>query len=176
MILSMAPKNLDDKKMPIMIGRAEKVYLLDYLKNPVAAKVDTGADLSSIWATNITENEGLLTFTLFGRGAPGYTGEVITLRKGEYSTTRVSSSFGHREYRFMVKLRIKLAGRVVRATFTLADRSSKTYPILLGRRLLHGKFLVDVSQGQPLRKEEKTKLNNMRLELNQASDKLGEKA
>jgi hypothetical protein len=165
--------NMQSKKDIITIGRAEKLYLLNYLKSPVAAKVDTGADLSSVWATKIREHDGELTFCLLGPEAPEYSGEIIRLPKDQFSTTRVANSFGQREIRYTVKLRIKLAGRVVLATFTLADRSKMTYPILLGRRLLQGKFVVDVSKGQPLRKVEHEKQQKMRDELTR-SDKLGE--
>jgi hypothetical protein len=40
------------------------------------------------------------------------------------------------------------------ATFTLADRSSQVYPVLIGRATLRGKFIVDVQMGSPLREEE----------------------
>jgi hypothetical protein len=163
----------EQNKPAITIGRAEKVYLLDYMEQPVVAKVDTGADLSSIWASAIHEEGGVLSFCLFGPESTVYTGEVVRLSEGDYSITRVASSFGQRELRYTVKLRIKLAGRVVLATFTLADRSTKTYPILLGRRLLQGKFVVDVSKGHPLRQEERQKQEKLRADL-AVHDKLGE--
>jgi hypothetical protein len=156
------------------IGRAEKIYILDYLEQPVVAKVDTGADLSSIWASTIEENDRALTFCLFGPESLLYTGKVVRLSEGEYSITRVANSFGQRELRYTVKFRIKLSGRVIIATFTLADRSTKTYPILLGRRLLQGKFVVDVSRGHPLRQEEREKQEKLRIELKGPDDKLGE--
>ncbi len=164
----------DKNKQTITIGRAEKIYVLDHFKKSLVAKVDTGADLSSIWASNIQEGDGELSFCLLGKESPAFTGEVIRLHEGDYSITRVASSFGQRELRYTVKLRIKLAGRVISATFTLADRSTKTYPILLGRRLLQGKFVVDVSQGNPLRREEREKHEKLRIELSQLDDKLGE--
>lgn len=164
----------DQNKSAVTIGRAEKVSILDYLDKPIVAKVDTGADLSSIWASNIHEEAGTLTFCLFGPESTAYTGEVVRLASGDYSITRVANSFGQRELRYTVKLRIKLAGRVVLATFTLADRSKKTYPILLGRRLLQGKFVVDVSKGHPLRQEERAAREKLRIELMGHDDKLGE--
>jgi hypothetical protein len=163
----------EQNKPAITIGRAERIYILDYLDKPVTAKVDTGADLSSIWATDIHEEEQNLVFSLFGPGSPAYTGAVVRLPEGAYAITRVANSFGQRELRYTVKLRIKLVGRVVQATFTLADRSTKTYPILLGRRLLQGKFVVDVSKGHPLRQEEKEKQEKLRIELKEHDDKLG---
>lgn len=166
--------SIDQNKSAVTIGRAEKVSILDYLEKPVVAKVDTGADISSIWASGIREENGELLFCLFGPASEAYTGEVVRLPAGSYSITRVANSFGVRELRYTVKLKIKLARRTVLATFTLADRSTKTYPILLGRRLLQGKFIVDVSKGHPLRREEREKREKLRIELEGSNDKLGE--
>ena len=142
------------KKEYTVIGRAESVELLDFHVSSVVAKVDTGADISSIWASSIEEREDGLHFILFGPESPYYTGKMQRFTKPDYSLTRVANSFGHKELRYKVKLRLKVKGRTIRATFTLSDRSQKTYPILLGRRLLHGKFLVDVTGGEPLKEAE----------------------
>jgi ribosomal protein S6--L-glutamate ligase len=142
------------KKELTVIGRAEKVDLLDFDMSSIPAKVDTGADSSAIWASSIEEKDDGLYFVLFGPESAGYTGAVQRFTKPDYTLTRVANSFGHKELRYKVKLRIRVKGRLVRATFTLSDRSEKTYPILLGRRLLHGKFLVDVTGGDPLRELE----------------------
>jgi len=145
-------------KKPLQtIGRAEKVNLLDFDIESVAAKIDTGADSSSIWASNIEEKEDGLYFVLFGPESHYYTGKVQRFTKPDYTLTRVANSFGHKELRYKVKLRIKVKDRTIRATFTLSNRSSKTYPLLIGRRLLHGKFLVDVRGGEPLQHEEDEK-------------------
>lgn len=142
------------KKQLTIIGRAESVDLLDFKLAGITAKVDTGADSSSIWVSNIEEKSGGLEFVLFGPGNPFYTGKIQQFSKADYTRTIVANSFGHKEMRYKVKLRIALKERSIRATFTLSDRSQKTYPILLGRRLLQGKFLVDVSSGNPLLAEE----------------------
>lgn len=149
------------KKELTILGRAEKIDLIDFKLSGIASKVDTGADTSSIWASNIQEKEDGLYFVLFGPDSEYYTGKVQHFTKPDYSLTRVASSFGHKELRYKVKLRIKIKGRNVRATFTLSDRSSKTYPILLGRKLLHGKFLVDVTGGDPLNHQERQKTEQL---------------
>jgi len=61
----------------------------------------------------------------------------------EYKKVVVANSFGHEEERYEVKLKVKLGPKVFHARFTLADRSKKIYPILLGRKLLNHRFLVD---------------------------------
>jgi glutathione synthase/RimK-type ligase-like ATP-grasp enzyme len=109
----------------------------------VPAKVDTGADSSSIWASNIIENNGELSYTLFGPQSSFYTGEEIKTR--EYSLKSIKNSFGVTQLRYKVTLPIRIEGKLIRAQFSLADRSANRYPILIGRSTLHNKFLVDVS-------------------------------
>ncbi len=152
-------------KQLIVIGRAEKIDLRDFDVQAVPAKVDTGADTSSVWASDVEEREDGLYFVLFGPASPYYTGVVQHFTKPDYSLTRVANSFGQKELRYKVKLRITLKDRTVRATFTLSDRSLKTYPILLGRKLLHGKFLVDVADGDPLHELEKQKADQLKQDL-----------
>ncbi len=137
-----------------IIGHTEVVELPDYHDGAVVAKVDTGADMSSIWASNtVVHKDGSLAFVLFGEKSSHYTGTVITIPEGEYTRTRIANSFGDKELRYVVKLRIRIRGRVMRASFSLADRSKKRYPILLGKKVLHKKFLVDVSQGETPKKQ-----------------------
>lgn len=145
------------KNPTTVLGRAEKIELRDFGVSGIPAKIDTGADSSAIWASDLHEDGDVLYFTLFGPASPYYTGEVQRFTKPDYSLTRVANSFGQKELRYKIKLRIGLKGRRIRATFTLSDRSQKTYPVLLGRRLLQGKFLVDVAAGEPLQEAEEQK-------------------
>lgn len=113
--------------------------------NNVPAKTDTGADSSSIWASNIfVDANSVLHFELFGHGSEYYTGEVIKMT--EYSVARVRSSNGHSEIRYRVRLPLRIEGRRVRALVNLSNRRKNEYPILIGRRTLAGKFLVDVAR------------------------------
>ncbi len=155
------------------IGRAEKIMIPSYSNAPIVAKIDTGADLSSIWASNIIEHDGHLEFTLFGDSSEHYTGEVIKVTKGDYRVTRVANSFGHKELRYVVSVSIKMGNRSLKTTFTLSNRANKTYPVLIGRKLLHGKFVVDVTKGTPLIKEEKAKQKTLKQEIKKLHEKLG---
>lgn len=148
-----------------IIGRVEKVALPAFGIKNIYAKVDTGADLSSIWATDIVEKDSLLHFKIFGKASPLYTGEEVVIEKPHYLLTRVTNSFGHSELRYVVKLQLKLKDKLVRATFTLSDRSNKTYPILIGRKLLNRRFLVDVSKGTPLRDIESKRKAELKKEM-----------
>jgi hypothetical protein len=150
-----------------IIGRVELISFPGIGLIDVPAKVDTGADLSSVWATNIVESDKGLEFILFDETSPYFTGQRIQLLPGEYSITRISSSFGQKELRYRIKLPIKIAGKRIRATFTLADRKDKLYPILIGRRMISKKFYVDVSSGTPLREQEKARSVKLKQELNE---------
>ncbi len=154
------------KKDLTIIGRAERIDLRDFAIQDVPAKVDTGADSSTIWATAIEEDARGLHFALFGPGSKYHTGKVVTLQRPDYTQTQVENSFGHSETRYKVKLSITLRERNIKATFTLSDRANKTYPILLGRKLLQGKFLVDVSNGKPLRTAEREKSDQLQKKMN----------
>ncbi|MGH7142073.1 MAG: RimK/LysX family protein [Candidatus Saccharimonadales bacterium] len=111
--------------------------------NKVPAKVDTGAASSSVWASSIDEEDGTLQYVLFDRLSPFYTGQKLSTRAFTY--TPIRNSFGHTELRYKVRLQIIISGRTIRASFTLADRAKNSSPVLIGRRTLRGKFLVDVS-------------------------------
>lgn len=115
----------------------------------IPVKIDTGADSSSIWASHLDmEDDGTLKFVLFGDGSPYYSGHTHQVK--DYTVHRIRSSNGTMQVRYKVTLSITLSGRRVRGTFTLADRSKNTYPVLIGCSLLNGKFLVDVSQKNKL--------------------------
>lgn len=140
-----------------IIGRAERVELPQLSLKSVPAKIDTGADASSIWASASVDERDKLDVVFFGPDSELYDGVIHTFPKSAYTITRVSSSFGHREVRYKLKLRIKVKGRIIKGSFTLADRSAKLYPILLGRSLLKNKFIVDVSKGKPLIAQERAR-------------------
>jgi hypothetical protein len=56
---------------------------------------------------------------------------------------RVATADGGPEKRPLVELELCLAGQRIRAEFTLNDRSRMEYPLLVGRNVLAGRFLVD---------------------------------
>lgn len=139
---------------PITIGRAEEISLPVLGYGPIPARIDTGAKTSSIWASSIQEsNDGRLSFMFFDKASEFYTGELIQVE--EYEQRVVANSSGDIDVRYAVKLSVVLCGRRVRASFTLADRSKMVYPVLIGRNMLHGKFVVDVKLGKPLYSKEK---------------------
>lgn len=143
----MTQKTDSQQQLPV-IGIAESIVLPEGSIQAVPAKIDTGADGSSVWASGISEVDGQLSFKLFAPQSAFYTGKVITTDR--YRMTRVKNSFGKYEVRYRVWLKADIAGRKYQMSFTLADRSNSNFPILLGRRFLKNRFLVDVSKSYVL--------------------------
>lgn len=139
--LASQPAKLSSKKLET-IGVTAKIDFIGYrnLKS-IAARIDTGARTSSLWASDVHVKGNLATFKLFGKGSPYFTGKVV--RKPIKETRNVTSSTGHEQERYVVQMPILMMGKRINAKFTLSDRSSQTYPILIGRNTLRGNFLVD---------------------------------
>ena len=139
-------------KEKVTIGRAEKISFPEMNMKNIPARIDTGATITSVWASSITESEEGLSFNFFDKESEFFTGERVVI--ADYGRRVVSSSTGHAEARYTVKLLISLKGRRIRARVTLADRSTQTYPILIGRNILRNKYIVDVASGKLLKAQE----------------------
>lgn len=134
-----------------LVGRTSTADFPAEAIRGVPAKIDTGADSSSIWASDIKiGDDKKLRFKLFAPGSKHYTGKTHVRKIYRPIVVRVAS--GHAQVRYKVKLSIVVGGRRVKGTFTLSDRSKNTYPILIGCSLLNKKFIVDVSLNKPPRK------------------------
>lgn len=129
----------------VIIGRSELLDFVDIDAHKVPAKTDTGAYRSAVHAVNIKESDGVLSFKLLGNH-PVCGAMAQKIETKDYSQVWVANSFGHRQQRYEVRLKVKLGPKVFMARFTLADRSKKIYPILLGRKLLNDRFLIDSSK------------------------------
>lgn len=127
-----------------IIGKAEMIGFPELNIENVPAKIDTGAYRCAVWASDISEIGNKISFKLFNRESPYYNGiEIVTK---DYFKSRVRSSFGHREERYRVKLKIRVGSKVYKTDFTLANRAINRYPVLLGRSLLRDRFIVDVTE------------------------------
>lgn len=142
-----------------VIGRSEKISFVELGFSKVPAKIDTGAKTSAVWATKIHETAEGLEFRLFGPSSKLYTGERHVVKQFEIVT--VASSIGEPQERYKVRLLVKVRGKKIHAYFTLADRSRQAYPVLLGRNVLRGKFVVDVKAGRPDHKAERLRSESL---------------
>lgn len=131
-----------------VLGRYVHVNFPEFGVKQVFAKVDTGAYQSSVHATDIreVEEDGMmfLEFSLFdGHGKTAYH-KTLQCRVAEYEKTTVKNSFGIQQTRYVIKTRIAINGRMMKTGITLADRKDMVAPVLLGRRFLRGRYLVNV--------------------------------
>ena len=142
----MSKKKVPQKEKAV-IGATELVDFPELGWQQVPARVDTGAATSSIHCSRVrlVEKAGeprRLSFYLdVQKGAPRQPFSVT-----DFKETTIKNSFGHEERRYVIKTQIVLGKRRIRTEFSLADRRKMSYPVLLGRKLLKGRFLVDVSQ------------------------------
>ncbi|MEY3397592.1 MAG: hypothetical protein RL220_186 [Bacteroidota bacterium] len=127
-----------------IIGRLELISLPGLDANHIIAKIDTGAYRTAIHCISCREiDEGDKTileavFDLEGRGA-------TTLYFDSFMQKQVKSSFGNSEMRYCVKTPIRISNRTIISEVALTDRSDMRYQVLIGRKTLNQRFLVDTS-------------------------------
>jgi hypothetical protein len=133
---------LSDGKL--LLGETEWVWL-DIGKRVMEARIDSGAELSSLDARNIQlyERDG----KRWVRFNIGRQDQKVSVEAPLERSIRIrQASAKQLERRPVVKLMIKLGGLVQSTEFTLTSRTGLNYPILIGRNLLRDQAIVDVSQ------------------------------
>ncbi len=136
------------KKIKLLIGRKEKVDFPKLKLFGIDAKVDTGAYTSAIHCDSIRAvrkgGERFVRFRLLDPSHPAYDGKEI--RKPLLGRRKIKNSFGQTEFRYIIKTLIEIFGRKFDIELSLSDRSKMEHPILLGRKFIQDKFVVDVSR------------------------------
>jgi len=137
------------------IGRVDRADFPELELEDISLKVDTGAYTSSIHCHQIKEVEEdgvkFIEFKLLDPSHPDYTSKLFKTKN--YYKKAVKSSFGDVEKRFVVKTTIFIFGKEYTIELSLSERGQMRYPILLGRKFLNKKFIVnpalkDLSHGQ----------------------------
>ncbi|MGA0557565.1 ATP-dependent zinc protease [Larkinella sp. VNQ87] len=128
-----------------VIGFSDRIDFPDLGWTDVESKIDTGAYTSALHCTDVKlvskGDRSQLRFTLMGER--GRKKKQFVTDQFQYKT--IKNSFGQSEKRFVIKTRVLIMGRLIRAEFSLANRGTMRFPVLLGRKLLRNKFVVDVS-------------------------------
>ena len=136
------------KKSKILIGRRDKIDFPKLYLYDVDAKIDTGAYTSSIHCRNIKVIEKdrvkKIKFNLLDPTHPSKSNKRITLPV--HAKRRIKNSSGLAEERYLIKTQILLFDEVFDIELSLTDRSGMEYPVLLGRKLLSNRFIVDVGE------------------------------
>lgn len=142
-----------------VIGRLENVDFPEWELYDIEAKIDTGAYTSSLHCHHIKsfeeDGEEYVKFNLLDPSHETYNDKLFKLPI--YRKKLVKSSNGETEERFVVKTEVKIFDHLFTAELSLTDRSEMRYPVLIGRKLLNSRFLVDTSQKYLTKETEKPK-------------------
>jgi hypothetical protein len=131
------------KKDKNIIGRTDIADFPKFGLNSVPVKIDSGAYTSTIHCCSIRQLEGSIEVIFMDKVRSSFTGERIVF--SDYSVKKVRSSSGQSQLRYKVKGDIVLFGKKYNTEFTLSMRSKMRYPVLLGRKLLSKRFLIDTA-------------------------------
>ncbi len=116
------------------------------LKN-IQAKIDTGAYGCAIHChkMKVVEKDGreVLQFQLLDPSHPEY--EDIYYYTVHFREKKVKNSSGVVEERFVIQSTVRIFQKEYKAELSLTNRKKMKHPILIGRKFLRKKFLVDVS-------------------------------
>ena len=110
----------------------------------IDVKVDTGAYTSTIHCDDMVIDEGFLKCVFLDKAHPSYHKKQFIF--DEYDVKVVKSSNGQAEPRYRIKTEIFLFGKTHPIYLTLSKRGKMKYPVLLGRKFLTKKFMVDINK------------------------------
>lgn len=131
------------RKNKIIIGRKDIADFPDIGFNQVQVKIDTGAYTSSIHCRSIEVKNEELFCVFLDEKHPEYSLE--THRFKNFKTIKVKSSNGIVQNRYEIKSEIKIFNKTYPISLSLTDRKDMKFPVLLGRKFLNPKFIVDPS-------------------------------
>jgi len=137
--------------IPVVIGRREYVDLPELGAYGIEAKVDTGAFRTALHCERCDEVDLAgrrvleAVFNLDGKGDQ-------TFHFSQYQLRTIKNSFGQTERRYCVRLVVRIGRKKIRSDISLSNRSGMRYPVLIGRKTIGHKFVVDVSRVHTLRR------------------------
>ncbi|HTF21467.1 MAG TPA: RimK/LysX family protein [Chryseolinea sp.] len=127
-----------------ILGRSDKVDLPQLGVYDIHAKVDTGAYTSSLHCQSAEVVSNVLEFVLLDEEHPEFTGSRF--RFTDYEVRDIRNSFGEVERRFVIVTTMRIFDEDVTTEFSLCNRGSLKFPVLIGRKILRDRFLIDVDQ------------------------------
>tara|TARA_B110000091_G_scaffold213509_1_gene263142 strand:+ start:641 stop:1069 length:429 start_codon:yes stop_codon:yes gene_type:complete len=134
--------------MKITIGRVDKADFPELSLMKIDVKIDSGAYTSSIHCSNIKEitinNENFIQFKLLDPEHIFYNNKEFSTKN--YDSKLVKSSNGISEKRFMIATEIIIFDQIFPIHLTLSERKNMKFPVLLGRKFLNKKFVIDTAK------------------------------
>ncbi|WP_090754821.1 ATP-dependent zinc protease [Nonlabens sp. Hel1_33_55] len=129
------------KSKKTIIGRTDKADFPKLNFEGIDIKIDTGAYTSSIHCKDIEEKDGTLCAIFLDESHPQFHGQRLEF--SDYEVTTVRSSNGILDQRYEVQSNIRLFTKLYKISLTLNNREDMRFPVLLGRKFLSKKFIVD---------------------------------
>lgn len=127
-----------------IIGRVEPISILDLELFDLDAKIDTGAYSNSLHCDDITIEDKMVSFRLLDKIHPAYHNKKIQMPL--YEERKVKSSNGTSQKRAFIQVKVKFADKTYKTVVSLTNRADMKYPMLIGRKFMKNRFLVDVSK------------------------------
>ncbi|PQJ74037.1 ATP-dependent zinc protease [Polaribacter gangjinensis] len=134
--------------MKITIGRFDKADFKEFSLFDIDVKIDSGAYTSSIHCSNIEEitinNENHIKFTLLDSQHPFYNNKEYSTKN--FAMKLVKSSNGITQKRYLIQTEIFIFNTSFPIHLTLSERRDMKFPVLLGRKFLNKRFVIDTSR------------------------------
>ncbi|BFM12749.1 hypothetical protein R50072_29020 [Simiduia litorea] len=144
-----APARMGSNQL-LVIGVAENVTL-DPPGVKVKARIDTGAETSSLHASNIIpferDGERWVRFEF----SPNDDAETVTIERPLSRKVKIKRHDADSTRRRVVEMRVRLGDIDEEIEVTLTDRSEFSFPMLIGRNFLTDNAVVDVSKSFNIR-------------------------
>lgn len=132
----------------VILGRKDILDFPELDLFGLEVKIDTGAYTSSFHCHDIredTENgKNMLKCRFLDPSHPEYNEKEVCF--SEYSLKNVKSSNGITELRYKINTQVVIFGKNTPIELTLTERGDMKFCVLIGRKFLRKKFLVDVSR------------------------------
>jgi len=125
-----------------ILGRSDRVDLPQLGVYDIHAKIDTGAFTSSLHCRQMGVVDGVLEFVLLDEEHPEFTGR--SFRFPVYDMRNIRNSFGEVERRFVIETSMKIFDEEIVTEFSLCNRGSLKFPVLIGRKILRHRYVIDV--------------------------------
>jgi hypothetical protein len=127
-----------------ILGRHDRVDLPQLGLSNIQAKIDTGAYTCSLHCKEAEVVDGKLEFILLDQEHPEFTGMKFVFT--DFERRDIKNSFGEVEKRYIIITTIKIYSEEILCEFSLCNRGSLRFPILIGRKILRDRYLIDVKK------------------------------
>jgi hypothetical protein len=127
-----------------VLGRYDRVDLPELGVFNIHAKVDTGAFTSCLHCSKVRVVDNVLEFVLLDEEHPEFTGMKFYFE--DFDERDIKNSFGEVERRFVISTTLRIFNEEIMTEFSLSNRGSLKFPVLIGRKILRNRFLIDISK------------------------------